>query len=262
MLNIPLAIVTFQPDSSFYCDLQRYIDSGEVVYIFCNCIESYSAISNKYAQDARNIKYFYVGRNVGLAGAYNLLLDQIVEDGYSYFCLFDQDTKISDLFFTLKNRIPTIVDLKDTVLAQLCSHPLKRKNDIMLNEVMFVINSGSLVNASLMKSLGGYPEDYFVDGVDYFVCLKAKLMNLKVGYVSGNFGLDHTLDQGDISLTIFNKALSVRYYGLSRVKDVTNSHLKLMKMSLLNYEFRYSVKLLQFLFIFYLKNIIGLFLRK
>ena len=262
MIDVPLAFVTYQPEKSFYCDLDRFLGHGQKVYIFCNCAESYASIKNRYEEGSPNIKYLYMDSNVGLSKAYNSLLDLIRGDGYSYFYLFDQDTQISDYFFTVKDSIPSSIDLRCIVLAQLYSGHMKNQDPIKLTNAMFVINSGSLVNVSLIKALGGYPENYFVDGVDYYVCLMAKVMNFKVGYVSGYFGLDHTVGQGDVSLTILNKSFLVRYYGWSRIKDVSKSHLKLIVISLYHFEFRYSLKLTQFLAVFYLRNIFGLFLSK
>ena len=262
MRSIPLAIVTFHPDDSFYRDLDRYVENNQIVYVFCNCYGSFASISNKYKQTCSTLKYYYLGENVGLSRAYNVLLDQIGEDGHNYFYLFDQDTQITDKFFSIKEVIPNIINLEDFVLTQLCSHSSENSAKIVLTEVMFVINSGSLVNVGLLKFLGGYPQDYFVDGVDYFVCMKAKLMNLKVGFISGHFGLDHIHGQGDKRFTIFNKTVSVRYYGLSRIRDVTISHFKLIKIALLNLKLAYAIKLLQFLVVFYIRNTVGLFFRE
>ena len=262
MIDVPLAFVTYQPEKSFYYDLDRFLGHGQKVYIFCNCAESYTFIKNRYEKDSPNIKYLYKDNNVGLSKAYNALLDLIRTDGHSYFYLFDQDTQISDYFFSIKDSIPSSIDLRYIVLAQLCSEQLKNQDPIKLTHAMFVINSGSLINVSLIKSLGGYPEGYFVDGVDYYICLMAKVMNLKVGYVKGDFGLDHTVGQGDVSFTILNKPFLVRYYGWSRIKDVSKSHLKLILTSLYHLELRYSMKLIQFLVVFYLRNILGFFLIK
>lgn len=262
MPSIPLAIVTFHPDKNFFSDLDRYIENNQIVYVFCNCYGSFASISNKYKQGCFNLKYFYLGENVGLSKAYNVLLDQIGEDGHNYFYLFDQDTQITEKFFSVKDVIPNVINVEEFVLTQLCSHSSKNSAKIVVTEVMFVINSGSLVNVGLLKFLGGYPKDYFVDGVDYFVCMKAKLMNLKVGFVSGYFGLDHIQGQGDKRFKIFNKTVSVRYYGLPRIIDVTISHLKLIKIALLNLKLAYAIKLFQFLVVFYIRNTVGLFVKE
>lgn len=261
-IDIPIAFVTYHPEKSFYCDLDRFLGHGQKVYIFCNCAESYTSITNLYGEGSPNIKFLYMGKNVGLSKAYNSLLDLIRGDGFSYYYLFDQDTQISDYFFSVKDTIPSSIDLRRIVLAQLCSGHAKNQEPIALSNPMFVINSGSLVNASLIESLGGYPKNYFVDGVDYYVCLIAKVMDFKVGYVSGYFGLDHTVGQGDVPLTMLNKSFLVRFYGWSRIKDVSKSHVKLIILAFYHFEIRYALKLTQFLTVFYLRNIFGLFLSK
>ena len=261
-LKIPLAFVTFGPNEYFYDRLDRILVAKQPVYIFCNCDSSFKTLEAKY-KDFSNLKYIYLGSNVGLSAAYNSMLNLIEADGFTHFFLFDQDTLITDHFFAVKDSIPALVDLSAHVLTQLEARGIKGNIDqVKLSSPMFVINSGSLVNIGLVRALGGYPSSYFVEGVDYYLCLMASIHNLKIGYLHGNFGLDHTVDQGDLSIKLFNLSFLVRFYGWNRIKDVTKSSTKLICLSLVNLKIRYFLRLLQFLFVFYLRNIFGILLRQ
>lgn len=261
-INIPLAFVTYKPEEVFYSDIGRMLEANQAIYIFCNCLNSYLIISEKF-KTSSHLKVFFMGGNVGLAKAYNFLMNKLTEDGYFYFYLFDQDTKINDDFFDIKNSIVEYIDVKRHVMTQLQSIDCDRGSSaVTLTEPMFIINSGSLVNIRLLKALGGFPRDYFVDGIDYFISLAASVNGFAVGFLSGDFGLNHSLNQGDSKGFWFNGSISYRFYGWARIKDVTSSYIKLIGYSINHRKYRHGMQIVRFLLAFYLGNLLALIAKR
>lgn len=261
-INIPLAFVTYKPDEVFYSDIGRMLEARQAIYIYCNCLKSYSIISEKF-KTSSHLQVFFMGGNAGLAIAYNFLVDRLTEDGYLYFYLFDQDTKINDSFLELKNDVIKYIDIKRHVMTQLQSIDCDGGSSaVTLTEPMFIINSGSLVNIRLLEALGGFPRDYFVDGIDYFISLAASVNGFAVGFLSGDFGLNHSLNQGDSKGFWFNVSISYRFYGWARIKDVTSSHIKLIGYSIKNRKYRHGMQIVRFLLAFYLGNLLALIAKR
>lgn len=228
------------------------------VYIFCNCSSSYEAISARFF-DFPHLKAVFLNGNIGLSRAYNALLEIISEDGFPYFYIFDQDTEISKFFFEVKDAVVKYVDPNCHVMLQLQStDSVNSASEVTVSNPMFIINSGSLINIKLIRQLESFPNNYFVDGIDYYVSIKAKLAGLKIGYLNGFFGLNHTVNQGDDFISIFGKKVPVRNYGWSRIRDVTLSHLKLIMLSLKNFKLDYAYALSKFLLAFYFRNLLSL----
>ena len=83
---------------------------GEEVFVFCNCAVSYKRISEKFNGEEK-LHTLFEGSNVGLSKAYNSLIELIDENRASRFYLFDQDTEISDYFFTVKDSLTKYIDV-------------------------------------------------------------------------------------------------------------------------------------------------------
>ena len=59
-INIPLAFVTYKPDKVFYSDITRMLEANQAIYIYCNCLESYSIIANSFIPDTIIFKVYKV----------------------------------------------------------------------------------------------------------------------------------------------------------------------------------------------------------
>ncbi len=90
------------------------------------------------------------------------------------------------------------------------------------------ISSGSLFNLPALKKIGWHNEDYFVDCVDYELCLRARRCGFKIGLIKNAPDFDHVTEQPDQTVTLFGKKLLVRRYSATRIKDALRAYLKLI----------------------------------
>ena len=68
-----------------------------------------------------------------------------------------------------------------------------------------VMTSGNLVNLDIYQKIGGYNEDYFIDGIDIEYCLRIKKYNYRIVRLN-NIEIIH--DLGDIE---YHKFLGKTY---------------------------------------------------
>ena len=95
-------------------------------------------------------------------------------------------------------------------------------------DVSLAISSGSLFNLSVLKKIGWHNEKYFVDCVDYELCVRARRCGYKIGIVKNTPDFDHVTEQPDRTIHIFGKQLLVRRYSATRIKDAIGAYLKLI----------------------------------
>ena len=255
-MNIPISFVLFKPEKQFYDMLREIIKNDCTIYIFCNCEDSLAYIKNNFNHIRLNV--LTSNKNIGLSSAYQILSNTIHKDGSKYFFIFDQDTIILPKFFLVKESITNHLNKDMHTMVQLQSNTnIAKQRTAYLNHPAFIINSGSIVNINLLNKIGGFPKNFFVDGVDYFISLMSNINGLKVGFLGGDFGLDHTTIQGDSYISIFGRNFPIRFYGWERIKDVSSSYIKLFGICLKYLKFKHFLILSKFLFLFYIKNILG-----
>lgn len=118
--------------------------------------------------------------NKGISTALNYAWKYAVEHSYDFLLTMDQDS----LFVGLDNYLANISESKDPVgiygpgVNWMAFKGALRRFD-------FPITSGMLVPISILNTLGGYRPDFFVDGIDLDLTLRAKENGIPV-YLVGN----------------------------------------------------------------------------
>jgi len=130
-----------------------------------------------------NVEWLGEEDNVGISRALNAVLRRCQEEGIDYLLTMDQDSQFVDFSYYLR-QIESQMPAERTVsfapmtpgesAAPGCFEP---KN--------YVITSGSMVNVPLALSIGGYREEFLVDGIDMDFCFKAQKAGLQVVMVGG-----------------------------------------------------------------------------
>jgi rhamnosyltransferase len=202
------------------------LDSGYVVYIFDNTPNG--GIKSKYADGNCNILYFTAGKNIGLGHALSILCATAFAHGYPKLLFLDQDTCIKGDtldFIELKSNLHSN-EIKIHYVAVIFSG--NPSSDCSINEVRLAISSGSLFNLQTLGQIGWHNEKYFVDCVDYELCLRARRFGFKIGIVNNTPDFDHVTEQPDQIINVFGKQLLVRRYSAARIKDAIGAYLKLI----------------------------------
>ena len=255
--------VTYSPNEIFYQNIKKLLNHRLEVHVFCNCSISKETLESKFSNN-NNLNIYSSGKNLGLPRAYNFLIKELLNLNKKHALIFDQDMVIDEIFFKKFNEIYSeLFNLTDYLAIQIESKNgsiqsiKKDQNKKKLVKKKFIINSGSFIYLSNVKKVGFYPEDFFIDGVDYWMCMKSKNFGLNIGIYHGDFGLDHLIGQEDKFFNIFGKKIYYRKYSRIRIKDFFSSHYKLIKISIYQKDFLSFFFLCRSISSFILRNMLG-----
>ena len=253
-----IAFVIYYPDDGFFERIKLLMKSGFSLIIFNNGLsEEYHDALIEIASN--NIIILGDGSNVGLAKSINELNVFSVQSGYDYLILFDQDTLIGKSFYSSISSIPLKKYMRGeyTSLQILSENDSRYSNTLSSQEVLFNINSGSIFDLNLIQKIGYHDESFFVEGVDYYLGVHSRANGFKVGILNGVVGLDHFSNQDDSVVEIMGRKVKCRIYPFSRVRDVFVSHAKLIRYSVSNFDIKSCVRLVRYLIVFNLNNILS-----
>jgi GT2 family glycosyltransferase len=243
-----IAIILYKPEHSTYQRIKMAIGEGYKLYIFDNypCDKS-KLLTEEYRN---NIRYFTFDKNMGIGPALKLMCATAYYEGNRELLYFDQDAiynketleyifgyinESSNILYL--NRLEKIlsVTFRDAATNRK-EKQIQKKISIgnyILNIVDFTISSGTLFYLGNLKKVGWHDEGYYMDGVDYSICLSAEATGLKVAEIFNTPGLDHNAEQANRNYKFLFKTFSGRKYPIYRIKDYVNSSLKLIVKSTL-----------------------------
>lgn len=168
------------------------------------------------------MEYYHSKTNVGLSRAYNYAADKALQMKMDAIMLMDQDSDFMGLGKYIdfaKN------NFKDNVIYG----PNTSEKEIAdrSSETDYVINSGMIVPIAVWKNIGGFCEDFFIDGIDEDFCFKAnshgylivKYYNCYLKQVYGN----------PIRKKILWKEISMMNYSPMRLYGIIRNHIVLLK---------------------------------
>jgi hypothetical protein len=221
-----IGLVIYHPEENLLRRLELMIGLGFRVYIFDNSpfVDKYSSV----IQRNERIVYLTAGKNVGIGYSLSTLCATAYAHGYGRLFFLDQDTGVSTETFEYIGAVMKL--LANSVQQQYAAlvfngHTGKEK---AVKEVRLAISSGSLFNLSALKQIGWHNESYFVDCVDYELCVRARRHGFKIGSISSTPGFDHVSEQPDRASSIFGKQVFTRRYSAARIKDSLSAYVKLI----------------------------------
>ena len=247
MKKDPALIVTFNPSSDFFPNLDIFYFQFEQVIIVDNGSDSDSRHLLEIEARKRNRSFtvLFNKTNLGIATALNQGFRWALEQGYDQVVAFDQDSQpapgmvaiLSDIFAASSK------DSSLAVVAPVVTHPdanvraryLRPKGKFLferaacdgtvLEDVTYVITSGALYDLAAYQEIGPFRDDFFIDYVDIEYCLRAKAHGYKI-VVACNANLYHHLGNQQkrkfLGRTFYPTFHSVaRWYYMSRNRTWT-----------------------------------------
>ena len=197
-MHLSAVVVWYNPTNKEKENINSYIKYVDKLYIVDNS-EKENAFKNN-----KKIHYVFNGENLGIAKALNIGADLALKEKYDWLLTMDQDTSfknddVKKIFEYIKNNdmknIGIVSPWHDTKL-----HIQKPKEEI--DYPIDVMTSGNFLNLKILKKIGGFKDEYFIDGVDIEYCLRLKKYNYKVMRLN-KFSIKHNL--GNISYKHFLK---------------------------------------------------------
>ncbi len=238
MISYPLGIVLYNPTSNSINRILAYANDGIIIFVFDN-----SSTCNEKLKDAKNIKYHFFNKNLGLSYSIDFLCKQALRNNYNKLLFFDQDTIFNlETLLYVENFISFKESQNNIFFQSVLSVNFREKNvDNNLNIIdvsiidsytifttYFNINSGTLFFLNYFSSFKWFDMEYFVDGVDYSFSLNTIINKFKNISISNVPGLNHTDEQGDSIVKFFNKNFISRIYPINRNYDFLKSHILIL----------------------------------
>ena len=230
-VDYAVGLVIYHPEASLFKRIDRMIELGFNVYVFDN-----SPRDEKYTQAIKNaprICYLTAGKNVGIGYSLSTLCATAHAHGYQKLLFLDQDTGVSGRTLEFIETYPKSlsIETEQQYAAMVFNGNLSPNHSI--TDVRLAISSGSLFNLSALRQIGWHNEKYFVDCVDYELCIRARRSGFKIGIVKNTPDFDHVTEQPDQAINVFGKQFLVRRYSAPRLKDAIGAYMKLIVGGLL-----------------------------
>lgn len=188
--NICAVVVTYFPEAGLLTRLRAIqpqvgclvvIDNGSAGQI---SEDLYQAELDLGAQVIRNKV------NRGIAAALNQGARYAANRGYQWFLALDQDTLVAENLvvslsaahkeFHLRDKLAVIASNYRDVRTEYELVDRTRNDLPCWQEVPMAITSGSLFSLSAFRTIGPFREEFFIDGVDFEYCLRARRHAFKV----------------------------------------------------------------------------------
>lgn len=271
MDTLAIGIVLYNPSDLSINRLKSFISTGLNLIVLDNSPKSNTDLAKL---ENNNFHYYSSGINLGLSKGLNYLCEISLSKKCKHLLFFDQDTifgveTISFVRETIKHLLNDSLgnkiiafNFRDRLVNNLNRKKVFTFNEVLYNEVYFIINSGTLFNLNLYHTYPWFNDKIFVDGVDYEFSFRARIKGFKLVELANVPGINHTLEQGDLSFEIFGRKVYLRNYPRKRKIEFIKTHINLIIQSMKNMHFRGSFFLFRALLIFALSQIFSYFLIK
>ena len=237
---VAAVIVLYNPHMPLLDRLLRsVVGQVEKIFVIDNTPGSTMDFSSSFDQYHGNISYIPLGENKGIASAQNIGIHQGMDANCSHILLLDQDSALpanmvkrlldaENELVSAGERVaavgPIFVDEKTGSISRAIRHSYLRVHKIAVCptsaqpvETDYVIASGSLIQTSVLRKIGGMMDELFIDWVDIEWGLRARNLGYK-SYIVSNLKMEHSI--GDDFVHFFGREINlhgdVRHYYLVR----------------------------------------------
>ena len=164
--------------------------------------------------DSNKITYAGIGYNAGISYALNYAIRFAIENGYTHLLTIDQDSEWIE-FGEYKEYVA--LNCIDSISIPLVNNELYNG----ITKYQYAITSGMLVPLNVYKRIGGYWEEFMVDGIDTEFIFRATSANIRIakilkGRLIQIFGNEHLFRR-------FGKEFRSLGYSPSRLFGITRS---------------------------------------
>ena len=206
----------------------------------------------------RNIHLIFNGENIGLPINYNIGLRLALDLGMEFLILFDQDSKINEQtipellkeYFKLNQRFKvggigsSNFDSEKDDFSPNVNFRSKKSSfyeDNELSEVIVKENSGLLLPINIFNVIGSFNEAYFLDGLDYDLCMRLRLHGFRI--FRSKKSLIIQAAGSLLTRKLFGFKIKFRYRGPDRTYLIFKSYLTLL-LSYWKSSFQFSLKII------------------
>lgn len=237
-MNVPavpmlaIGLISYNPEASFYERALLARRSGLPVFVFDNSPDRTDAarlLASDTPGPGAELHYITAGKNVGLGLGLATLCATSFAHGFQCLLFFDQDTRFTAETLQYASRFAGTRgnDLMAHYAAVVLQSPEAQPDTGAIRDVVLAISSGMLILLPVAHRIGWHDHSFFVDGVDYEFCLKARAHGMRIGVRAGAPGFDHQAEQPDVPRQFMGRIWRLRKYAPSRVLDSLSAYWRL-----------------------------------
>jgi rhamnosyltransferase len=196
--------VTYHPNAALAAEVARVTRQvGGVVIVDNGSVDAELQMLGRIATDP-SVSLVLNGANLGLARALNIGLQRAAARGFSFVLLFDQDSRADDDMVQTLLAVRASLSSPERVAIVGAAHRERHRppkqvlapgDELLGEEVDWLITSGSLLWLAAASVIGPFREDFFIDYIDTEYCWRARalgyrLLKTKKPLMSHSIGLD------------------------------------------------------------------------
>lgn len=249
--KIAVGIVAYHAGVELLRRLELASTDGFEVYVFDNSPDN--ANIRELAEHNSRVHYYTCGKNLGLGVGISTLCANAYQKGHTALLFFDQDTGFNS---TTLSYVESNYSNNAMLYSNFSAIAFKSGGKEAVQDVPLVINSGCLYFLEKLKTLNWLDCTYFVDGVDYKLCLDSLNKGFRIGACAATPGFDHVTEQADNRYRIAGRTYSMRAYSWSRIKDTVRSNIKLIFSGLKSSQFGFALRITRLLIIYCASQIV------
>lgn len=218
-------VILYNPENDSNENIESYINDVDYLYIFDNSDKTNEDLYGDILERNKDkIRYIWNnGDNIGLAKPINIVAKAAIEKGYEWLITFDQDS-FADIEMLKGMKKYLNSDRIDPEVAIVTPTRINKPGTIIEENVPIIsfvndtIQSGAIHNLKILKELGGYDENIFIDFLDLEYCARCIANGYKIAKVNKATLQHGILDTSGIEKNILGKSYKlgkyspVRYY--------------------------------------------------
>ena len=210
-MNIAGVVILYHPDiKQLSANINTYASGLKQLYIYDNTETQTPGIEAALHGLHPNIKYHFFNSNEGIAKRLNQAVALATQNQYDYLLTMDQDSSFKpDDFEKYKSLIQKGDYTKVAQFGINCQPQITMSSE-QPQEALTLITSGSILNLSLVKKVGDFNEDLFIDFVDAEFSYRVVQHGL-INLMFSNILLNHALGNlvSGRSVLTFKKSLRI-----------------------------------------------------
>lgn len=212
-----IGIVTYFPDSETIDNLRKLLLLDIFVVIIDNTPNISSSFDDSISSNS-NLKLIKNSRNLGLAIGLKKLLKVANNLSFKALLYLDQDTLLAKDKFDYEAFLSGVAKelyLKNYAIQYLSPINMKIKYGVIIGP-----NSGSFFNVDYFEKYNLIPNDFFVEMIDFYICLYLRRNKLKSNFLKMDDVFNHS-NYGSMTYSLnLNKKYFFRLYPFKRLKEL------------------------------------------
>lgn len=220
-VKIAGVVILYNPNKDILKNIKSYSGDLDKLYVHDNSAQRNLDIEQEI-YEMPNTEYYFEGENKGLCIPFNRYYKKAIEEGIDWFITFDQDSIAGkDMISEMKRFANSeLCDEKIGIIAPMIddSNQDSIQQDTCYTYVDRVIQSGAMHRLDMMKNVGDYDENLFIDEVDFEYCVRCRGKGYSIIKLNQTV-LMHDCQDTDIErkfvdgkMVYINKYSPLRYY--------------------------------------------------